>query len=341
MAIKFCVKAGKSAVETIELINKAYGSTAMSRAIVYRWYARFRDGREDVKDDARSGRPSTARTEENVESVRRLLTEDRRTTLQMIADRLNIGKETVRRIVTEDLGKRKICARFVPHALTTEQKQERVVYCQDLLLMGQDELFWEIIITGDETWCFAYDPATKRQSAEWVGQNSPKPKKLRFQKSRVKTMLIVFLDAEGVIHREFVPEGQKVNAEFYVGVLDRLLKRIRRVRTAKFQSSEWFLLHDNAPSHNAAIVKKFLANRNVAVLHHPPYSPDLAPADYFLFPKLKFSLKGRHFQTVEEIQCAVTRELNNISKTAFLEGMKKLKERANKCIDQGGMYFEE
>ena len=65
MAIKFCVKAGKSAVETIELINKAYGSAAMSRAIVHRWYARFRDGREDVKDDARSGRPSTARTDEN------------------------------------------------------------------------------------------------------------------------------------------------------------------------------------------------------------------------------------------------------------------------------------
>ena len=59
-------------------------------------------------------------------SVRLLLTEDRHTTLQMIADRLNIGKETVHRIVTEDLGKRKICARFVPHALTTEQKQERV-----------------------------------------------------------------------------------------------------------------------------------------------------------------------------------------------------------------------
>jgi len=96
-------------------------------------------------------------------------------------------------------------------------------------------------------------------------------------------MLIAFFNAEGVIHQEFVPAGQRVNAEFYVGVLDRLLKRIRRVRTAKFQSSEWFLLHDNSPSHNAAVV----------------------------------------------------------SKTAFLEGMKKLKERANKCIDQGGMYFEE
>jgi hypothetical protein len=94
------------------------------------------------------------------------------------------------------LGKRKICARFVPHALTTEQKQERVVYCQDLLLMGQDERFGENIITGDETWCSAYDPANKRQSAEWVGQNPPNPKKLRFQKSRVKTMLIICITIE-------------------------------------------------------------------------------------------------------------------------------------------------
>jgi len=84
-----------------------------------------------------------------------------------------------------------------------------------------------------------------------------------------------------------------------------------------------------------------LFNRNVAVLQHPPYSPDLAPAGYFLFPKLTFSLKERHFQTVEEIQRAETRELNSISKTAFLEGIKKLKEHASKCIDQGGMYFEE
>jgi len=101
-------------------------------------------------------------------------------------------------------------------------------------------------------------------------------------------LTVFFFDAECAIHRQFVPEGHKVNAEFYVGVLDRLLKRIRRVRTAKFQSSEWFLLHDNAPSRNAAIVNKFLANRNVAVLHHPHYSPDLAPADCFLFPRFKF-----------------------------------------------------
>ena len=71
-----------------------------------------------------------------MESFGHLLTEDRRTTLQMIADLLSIGKETVRLIVAEDLGKRKICTRFIPHALTTEQTKECVVYCQDLLLIG-------------------------------------------------------------------------------------------------------------------------------------------------------------------------------------------------------------
>ena len=58
------------------------------------------------------------------------------------------------------------------------------------------------------------------------------------------------------------------------------------------ESGDWFLLHNNAPSHNATIIKQFLAQRKVTVLDHPPYSPDLAPADYFLFPKVKSQLKG-------------------------------------------------
>ena len=119
MAINFCVKGGKRVVESIDLINKAYDSAATSRDMVYRRYAPFRNGREDVNYDARSGCPSIARTGESVESVRPLLTDDRRTTLQMIADRLNIGKETFRRIVTEELGKKKdlreICSSRLDH----------------------------------------------------------------------------------------------------------------------------------------------------------------------------------------------------------------------------------
>jgi len=90
------------------------------------------------------------------------------------------------------------------------------------------------IITGDETTCFAYDPETKRQSSEWVGETSPRPKKRKFQRSRIKTMLIFFFESQGLVHKDFVPEGKTVNAEFYKGVIDRLLKRIHRVLLSRF-----------------------------------------------------------------------------------------------------------
>jgi len=89
------------------------------------------------------------------------------------------------------------------------------------------------------------------------------------------------------------------------------------------ESCDWFLLHDNAPSHNARIVKQFLAQRKVTVLDHPPYSPDLAPGDYFLFRKVKSHSKGRLFDSISDIRKAVTstRTLNTIAKDDFYKGI--------------------
>jgi len=70
----------------------------------------------------------------------------------------------------------------------------------------QTKNFFNKIITGDETWCFAYDPETKRQRYEWVGETSPRPKKLKFQRSSIKTMLIIFFYSQGVMHKEIVPD---------------------------------------------------------------------------------------------------------------------------------------
>ena len=124
-----------------------------------------------------------------------------------------------------------MCSRFVPHALTQEQMDKQFAVCQDLLnMINGDKNFLDKVITGDEGWCFAYDPETKCQSSKWFGKHSPRPKKLRFQKSKVKTMLIVFFDSQGIVHKEFMPEGCTVNAEYYKGVLDCLISCIRRVR---------------------------------------------------------------------------------------------------------------
>ena len=87
-------------------------------------------------------------------------------------------------------------------------------------MINGDKNVLDKVITGDESWCFAYDPETKRQSSKWVDEHSPRPKKLGFQKSRVKTMLIVIFDSQGIVHKEFVEEGCTVNAEYYKGVLE-------------------------------------------------------------------------------------------------------------------------
>jgi len=78
-----------------------------------------------------------------------------------------------------------------------------------------DNFFLNKIITGDETWCFAFDPEIKRQSSEWVGETSRRPKKLKFERSRIKITLIIFVDSQGVVHKEFEPERKAVNLEFY------------------------------------------------------------------------------------------------------------------------------
>ena len=155
----------------------------------------------------------------------------------------------------------------------------------------RQKFFFKKIITGDETWCFAYDPETKRQSSEWVGETSPRLKTLKFQRFHYKTMLIIFFDSQGVVHKEFVPDGETANAEFYNGVMDRLLKRIQRVRPAAFCSQDFFLLHNNAPAHKAASVCQFLTTKNVTTLFHPLILSRFISARPFFVPQIENEVK--------------------------------------------------
>jgi transposase len=99
--------------------------------------------------------------------------------------------------------------------------------------------------------------------------------------------------------------------------MDRLLKRIQRVRPAAFCCRDFFLLHDNAPAHKAASVCQFLTQKNVTTLYHPLYSPDLSPTEYFLFSRFRMKLKESHFTAVVEIQEAVTEELKKVQERNF------------------------
>jgi len=107
-----------------------------------------------------------------------------------------------------------------------------------------------------------------------------------------------FFDWKGIVHHEFVPRGETVNKEFYLKVMKRLREAVRRKRPEAWTNKTWMLHHDNAPAHASLLIREFLAKQETIVVPQPPYSPDLAPADFFLFPKLKSTLKGRRFQTI-------------------------------------------
>jgi hypothetical protein len=118
------------------------------------------------------------------------------------------------------------------------------------------KIFVNKIITGDETWCFTYDPETKRQISEWVGETFPWPKKLKFQSSRIKKMLTNFRISRCSAQR-IRTRGKTVHAGFYKGVMDGLLKRIERVRPAALGCRVFFWLHNNTLAHKATNVSEF------------------------------------------------------------------------------------
>ena len=275
----------------------------MGQTQTYEWFKRFKNGRTSIEDDERSGRPSCANNEENVALVREKIHEDRRQTIHDVCAALGLSYGTCQRILSHELGMRRIAAKFVPRLLSNDQKQHRVSVCTELNEQFEnDPNFISRIITGDETWVYGYDPETKRQSSQWKSPSSPRPKKAPQVRSNIKSMLICFFDIKGIIHKEFVPPRLTVNGLFYCEVLRRLRENVRRKRLEMWTNQSWVLHHDNAPAHTSLVVQRFLASTNTTVFPHPPYSPYLAPCDFFLFPKMKLKLKGKRFNTIEEIQ---------------------------------------
>jgi hypothetical protein len=110
-------------------------------------------------------------------------------------------------------------------------------------------------------------------------------------------LLVVFFDWKGNAHHEFVPWGQMVNRRLYQEVLARLRDAVPEL----WENQTWMLHHENAPAHASLLIRSYVVKHQISVVSHPPYSLDLDPADFFLFPGLKTILKARSFQTIEEI----------------------------------------
>ncbi|GFR72134.1 mariner Mos1 transposase [Elysia marginata] len=179
-----------------------------------------------------------------------------------------------------------------------------------------------------------------RQSAEWKDLDEPCPKKVRGKQGAFKVMHMIFFDMNGMILRWPVPIGATINAQYYKKVLqDKLRPAIRKKRPGLLKESIMFH-HDNAPVHTARAVTDVLAGYKWELLKHPCYSPDLAPWDFHLFPKMKQHLRGQRFETEEDIIQATEVAIKNLDKRSYVTAFKDWLEWIEKCANNGGCYVE-
>ncbi|UYV63884.1 hypothetical protein LAZ67_2005884 [Cordylochernes scorpioides] len=240
--------------------------------MVCRWRSWFLEGRQNVHDDERSGRPVTVTDNAAVAAVRNVMEADRRVTIDGIMIRLppgiEIGRFSIGTIMSDVLNFRKVCARWVPRLLSENHKQQRMEAARAFLEMHRrdgDQLFFRIV-TGDESWVHHSTTETKRQSMVWKKPEESSPKKAKVTISAGKVMAIVFWDCK---------------------VLTKLRAAIKRKRLGLL-SRKVLLVHDNARPHAARTTQTLLENLKWEIFTHPPYSPDLAPSDFHLFPVYHF-----------------------------------------------------
>ena len=150
-------------------LQKVHGNGALKYATVCKWLHRFNDGWESIENDPQVGRPVSVLMEKNVATVKTLIEEDARYTVQEIEELSGIHMSSVLKILRERLGLRKICACWVPHLLTDEQKQSRVRLASQVIEKYDkcDPRRLEEIVTGDKTWIYHFQPDSKAKNKVW------------------------------------------------------------------------------------------------------------------------------------------------------------------------------
>lgn len=337
--ILYDFKSGLTASQSLERLSTAFPNSTPSRTTVFDWYAEIRRGRASLEDSARSGRPQEVTTDDNVQVVRELIQVDARVTLEYLASHLNMSIGSIHTILYDKLKMRKVSARLLAR-LTQVQKDNRVAWCQQMLQRFHNGASRHIrnIVTGDETWVYCFDPETKQQSSQWTVSGQPPPTKCIRSRSVNKKMVATWVMSRGHVTTVHVEDRRTVTADWYTNVC---LPQVMRVTQPLLARNSRLLLHqDNAPAHSAHLTTNFLNDQNVEVLGHPPYSPDLAPCDFFVFPYVKQQLRGIRFVSPDHAVNAFEAELDKITPELWTTCFQKWFVRMTKCIIHGGEYFE-
>ncbi|KAK3871575.1 hypothetical protein Pcinc_023296 [Petrolisthes cinctipes] len=327
-------------------LSAVCGEGTASYKVIRDWMQDFHEGREDLMDQCarcvgiQSPTNGTlAPTDPSiVVRLEELINCDRRISLETAAEMVGVTQHTAQTIITNVLGLKRVCKRWVPRLLTPEQRQGRIATCHELAdrYEAEGDDFLNRIITGDETFVTYYLP--ERRSS-----NTYKPgiieRKMIQHKFRV--LYAIFYDVQGLLLAHPVPEQTQMTAEYYSYLLrDLLLPAIKRKRkNSSGKEREILLLHDNTAMHNAKVTQLALTDLNIETLPHPPDSPDLLPAEFWLYPHLRDQIQGSSFKDRSSTWSALSHHCNSITENEMANSIRNLPDRWNRVIDfSGGLH---
>jgi histone-lysine N-methyltransferase SETMAR len=224
----------------------------------------------------------------------------------------------------------------VPNELREDQKAHRMTVCNSLLNRHDREPFLEQIVTGDEKWVLYENPKRRSQWLLKGQQPVPTPKPGLHPR---KVLLCIWWDWRGIIHQELLDEGQTVTADIYCQQLDRLNAALLEKRPALVNRNRVILQHDNARPHTAKVTQQKIRELGWEVLPHPPYSPDIAPSDYYLFRSLQHYLSGEKFDNREAIETGLSAYFGKKEPSWFEKGIKDLLNKWANVINNDGDYI--
>ena len=324
----------KNAAEAQEMICAALGEDAIAYSTCKKWFQRFRNGNFDLHDEERPGQPKKVEDEE----LEQLLAEDSCRTQSELAEELGVTRQAIFKRLYK-LGRIQKEGRWVPHALTAENKSRRCDVAISLLSKFKRKDFLHKIVICDEKWIL-YDNPKEKKLRVYPGEPSTSTARPKIHAK--KLLLCIWWDQRGVIHYELLRPGEMVTAEHYKQQLIRVSDALEEKRPHNNKGRrKVILLQDNARPQTAKQTLKTITDLGWEIILHPAYSPDFVPSDYHLFRSLQHHLARRHFTSFEDVDRSITKFIHSKSPSFFRSGILQLPGRWRKCIESEGDYFED
>ncbi|XP_025264307.1 histone-lysine N-methyltransferase SETMAR-like [Camponotus floridanus] len=327
----FYYRKGKNAVQVRKKLSDVYGEDILTERQCQNWFAKFRPGNFDVEDVPRSGRP----VEADEDTIKALIDANRRITTREIAERLNLSNSTVHDHLKR-LGLISKLDIWVPHVHTERNLCRRVDVCDLVLKRQENNPFLERIITGDEKWV-VYNNVKRKRS--WTKKDEPAQSTSKADIHKKKVMLSISWDFKGIVFLSFY-RTTTINSEVYCHQLDKLNDSLKQKRSKLIKRKGIVFHQDNARPHTSLVTRQKLLQLGWYILPHPPYSPDLAPSDYYLFRSLQNFLDGKKtFTSNEEVKNHLDQFFASKEQKFYERGIILLPERWQKVLDQNGQYI--